>query len=57
MELYSYCVNGLITEFISIYRAIVNKFYIDYYFEIIKFAEEKFREINESYEAIQKAKP
>jgi len=30
-----------ITEFISRYRAIVNKYYIDYYFEIIKIAEEK----------------
>jgi hypothetical protein len=30
-----------ITEFISRYRGIVNKYYIDYYFEIIKIAEEK----------------
>lgn len=30
-----------ITDFISRYRAIVNKYYIDYYFEIIKIAEEK----------------
>jgi hypothetical protein len=30
-----------ITEFISRYRAIVNKYYIDYYFEIIKIAEDK----------------
>lgn len=30
-----------ITEFISRYRAIVNEYYIDYYFEIIKIAEEK----------------
>ncbi|UCC20701.1 MAG: hypothetical protein JSV62_05295 [Promethearchaeota archaeon] len=30
-----------ITEFISRYRAIVNQYYIDYYFEIIKTAEEK----------------
>ena len=30
-----------ITEFISRYRAIVNKYYIDYYFEIIRIAEEK----------------
>ncbi len=30
-----------ITNFISRYRAIVNKYYIDYYFEIIKIAEEK----------------
>jgi hypothetical protein len=30
-----------ITEFISRYRAIVNKNYIDYYFEIIRIAEEK----------------
>jgi len=30
-----------ITEFISRYQAIVNMYYIDYYFEIIKIAEEK----------------
>ncbi len=30
-----------ITGFISRYRVIVNKDYIDYYFEIIKIAEEK----------------
>jgi hypothetical protein len=30
-----------ITEFISRYRAIVNKYYIDYYFEIIKIGEDK----------------
>ncbi|MFX1390671.1 MAG: hypothetical protein ACFE9Z_11455 [Promethearchaeota archaeon] len=30
-----------ITEFISRYRAIVNEYYIDYYFEIISIAEEK----------------
>jgi hypothetical protein len=30
-----------ITEFISRYQAIVNEYYIDYYFEIIKVAEEK----------------
>ncbi len=30
-----------ITEFIARYRAIVNEYYIDYYFEIIKIAEEK----------------
>ena len=30
-----------ITEFISRYRTIVNEYYIDYYFEIIKIAEEK----------------
>ncbi|MFX0140500.1 MAG: hypothetical protein ACFFDN_43070 [Candidatus Hodarchaeota archaeon] len=30
-----------IAEFISRYRAIFNKYYIDYYLEIIKIAEEK----------------
>jgi hypothetical protein len=30
-----------ITEFLSRYRAIVNKYYVDYYFEIINIAEEK----------------
>ncbi|MHA2048290.1 MAG: hypothetical protein ACW986_01620 [Promethearchaeota archaeon] len=30
-----------ITEFLSRYRAIVNKYYVDYYFEIINIAEQK----------------